>query len=543
MFFDEQASNAIGCIVCTSNRSARMSRPPFGTTTAGRCFLNNKRKRPYAGASRYAARSISAHDASTSCDDGVVEGVFLFHRHGDRTPARRLVPDTYAEHENAFWTKRIPKGASLYDSLSDLFPTDIHFSNNDGKFFDTRRSPYGFLTWKGMDQMRLAGRECALRYSRLGHQAVANESTGNCVHGAAGRELLETWNIQVFSTCYLRTVKSVQCFLHGLLGTDDQRSYEEFQGCDIKAQSLRDEIALEASRERPVDPNDLVGVYVRDRSIDTLNAFDRNPDLMKELVSEVVNTDHFQKHDALAKPLALELCNLLPGLLAPGQKLFGGPSGINWIHAADHFICRRSHGRPYSEFCAGANDDRRIEEALASMHRPVIQHLAWRFRQWYKSAPLLAAIAAPSLREIEGQIRRAIDVGGEHRAPMVVYSCHDVTILSILYGLGAEFLEDDDGNDWKCFWPSYASTLVIELVRTKEAKGDIDDTHFLRIIMNGKPVRLVAMRNKPDKDLGLSDFSAIIDGLENAGGWDVNGRLADDPACSSVKRDMSGWTG
>ena len=74
--------------------------------------------------------------------------------------------------------------------------------------------------------------------------------------------------------------------------------------------------------------------------------------------------------------------------------------------------------------------------------------------------------------------------------------------------------EDDDGNDWKCFWPSYASTLVIELVRTKEAKGDIDDTHFLRIIMNGKPVRLVAMRNKPDKDLGLSDFSAIIDGLE-----------------------------
>lgn len=82
--------------------------------------------------------------------------------------------------------------------------------------------------------MRLAGRECALRYSRLGHQAVANESTGNY-----GRELLETWNIQVFSTCYLRTVKSVQCFLHGLLGTDDQRSYEEFQGCDIKAQSLR----------------------------------------------------------------------------------------------------------------------------------------------------------------------------------------------------------------------------------------------------------------------------------------------------------------
>ena len=41
----------------------------------------------------------------------------------------------------------------------------------------------------------------------------------------------------------------------------------------------------------------------------------------------------------------------------------------------------------------------------------------------------------------------------------------------------------------------------------------------------------------------ISDFSSIIDGLEEAGGWGGEGRLADDPACGQVKRDMSGWTG
>ena len=511
-----------------------MPRPTPLAPAAGRYLFKRKRPRPF---------SSKIQCCDDDDDNGIVEGVFLFHRHGDRAPARRLVPDTFAEQEMRFWEERIPKGASLYDSLSDLFPTDIHFSNNDGKFFDTRRAPSGFLTWKGMEQMRLVGRECALRYSRLGYQATEE---ANNMDSTTGRDFLKHWDIRAFSTCYLRTVKSVQCFLHGLLGKN-QISYEEYQGCDAKAQSLRNEIALEAARERPVDPNDLISVYVRDRSIDTLNAFDRNPDLMRDLVSEVVNQTHFQKYDALAKPLASKLSDLLPGLLAPGQKLFGGPSGINWIHAADHFICRRSHGLPYSKFCSDqTNHDRRIEEALASMHRPVIQHLAWRFRQWYKSPPLLAAIAAPPLREIEGQIRRTIerDVGGR-RAPMVIYSCHDVTILSLLYGLGAEFLEDDDNKDWKSFWPSYASTLVIELVRVKEGKGDIDDTHKLRILMNGKEVRIVALRNKTEKDqvLRLSDFTAIIDELEETGGWGENGRLADDPACSSVKRDMSGWTG
>ncbi len=529
--------------------------------TVTNCCLRNKR-RP--AISSHEFFSTIHHDSQTSSNrissrndlnEGTIEGVFLFHRHGDRTPARRLVADAYAIEETLFWKTKIPPGPSLYDSLSELYPTDIHFSNNDGSFFDTRREPYGFLTWRGMEQMRLVGHRCGVRYARYGHQAsmvganVEDSATDEAINarGTIGRNFLRYWNIEAYSTCYLRTVKSVQCFLHGLLGDDDQRSYEEYIGCEHKQQTLREIIADEARRERPTRPDDLVSVdvRVRDRATDTLNAFDRNPDLMKSLVTEVVETDHFQKYDReYGSALAKQLCDLLPGLLAPGQRrLFGGPSGINWIHACDHYICRLSHGLNYARF-SDMEHDTKVEAALRKLFKPTITHLAWRFRQWYKSPPLLAAIAAPPLREIEGQIRNAVEMDADDRRPFVVYSCHDVTILSLLYGLGADFLEDDDGEGWK-FWPSYATTLVIELVRVKKGKGDPDDTHVLRLVLNDEPVSVVALRDKPDKDkvLRISDFAGIIDRLEEAGGWGPNGRLADDPACASVARDMSGWTG
>jgi len=500
-------------------------------------------------------RNADLNNSNSNDGIGTIEGVFLFHRHGDRTPARRLVADTYAIEETLYWQTKVPPGSSLYDSLSQLYPTDIHLSNNDGSFFDTRREPYGFLTWRGMEQMRLVGHRCAVRYATYGHQASktvdANASTDDDgaieTRKTIGRSFLRYWNIEAYSTCYLRTVKSVQCFLHGLLGDDDQRSYEDYIGCENKQRTLRETIAEEAKRERPTSRpgEDLVGVEVRDRTIDTLNAFDRNPDLMKSLVTEVVDTDHFQKYDdQYGSSLARQLCDLLPGLLAPNQRrLFGGPSGINWIHAADHYVCRLSHGLNYARF-SDMEHDGKVEAALRKLFRPTITHLAWRFRQWYKSPPLLAAIAAPPLREIEGQIRNAVEMDADDRRPFVVYSCHDVTILSLLYGLGADFLEDDNGEGWK-FWPSYATTLVIELVRVKEGKGDPDDTHVLRLVLNDEPVSVVALRDKADKDqvLRISDFAAIIDRLEEAGGWGPNGRLADDPACASVTRDMSGWTG
>mmetsp|Transcript_13227 Transcript_13227/g.20156 ORF Transcript_13227/g.20156 Transcript_13227/m.20156 type:complete len:146 (+) Transcript_13227:726-1163(+) len=122
-------------------------------------------------------------------------------------------------------------------------------------------------------------------------------------------------------------------------------------------------------------------IRVRERATDNLNAFDRNPKLIETLVTEVASTEHFLKNDAKACNLAARLANFLPGLVRPGRKTFGGPSGINWVEATDHFVCRSSHGVRFSRFSEFENDDS-AEKLLEAMEYRTILHLAWRFRQW-----------------------------------------------------------------------------------------------------------------------------------------------------------------
>jgi hypothetical protein len=77
---------------------------------------------------------------------------------------------------------------------------------------------------------------------------------------------------------------------------------------------------------------------------------------------------------------------------------------------------------------------------------------------------------------------------GELRLDFSEHSCHDVTLLSLLYGIGTEFvaIEDefqqigaptrrkDNGEErWK-YWPEHATTL------------NEDNEYFVRILLNGK---------------------------------------------------------
>ena len=77
-------------------------------------------------------------------------------------------------------------------------------------------------------------------------------------------------------------------------------------------------------------------------------------------------------------------------------------------------------------------------------------------------------IAAPPLREIADQILKTPELSSRERRPLVIYSCHDITILGLLYGVGADFLavdETDHGDsagNWR-WWPPYASNLVFEV--------------------------------------------------------------------------------
>jgi len=230
---------------------------------------------------------------------------------------------------------------------------------------------------------------------------------------------------------------------------------------------------------------------------------------------------------------------------------------------------------------------------MADMANPVCSHLAWRFREWYRSPRLLAAVAVPPFREMLGRmVEAATDGGGGkvedgNRRPFVLYSCHDVTLIALLYAIGADFLvsgEDDGGagmqeaeaysgmdssghvssrnrNDdvgttisstarqpksWR-WWPAYSSTIAFELVRLED-----EEQHVIRVILNGDVVRTIPRMSVEDEGLlkeqslssrqifgemredddgqshnmmNLSDFEQLIRVLEEVGGAGQDGGL------------------
>ena len=66
-----------------------------------------------------------------------------------------------------------------------------------------------------MDQMKQSGRNFAARYNTYGHCTVDGNTKEECDDNL---DFLDSWDVKAYSTSYLRTVKSLQCFLDGLLG-------------------------------------------------------------------------------------------------------------------------------------------------------------------------------------------------------------------------------------------------------------------------------------------------------------------------------------
>lgn len=302
-----------------------------------------------------------------------MEGVWIFCRHGDRTPCRSLSASHKEAEEAAFWTSRLPypDAVTVFKLLSETYRPMIHPSNNDGKFFDVERKPFGFLTEHGMQQMRTNGRRFFNRYEQYGFhlEDISDSSDDN--------GFLQSWDVRAYSTNYLRTVLSVQCFLDGLLGTDrydPQKAKGRLSSMSDPGEAIDHNLVPTETAEAKVT------VKVRDRAKDTLNAFDRHPDLMKSLVGDVISSPYFQEHDANAAPLAARLANFLPGLGLKSRNTFGGPSGINWIDATDHFVCRSAHNVKFSRF-SDHEHDVGVEQTLSAMAHQTLAHLSWRFRQ------------------------------------------------------------------------------------------------------------------------------------------------------------------
>lgn len=435
-------------------------------------------------------------------NDGIIEGVWMFTRHGDRTPSRPLMPNHKRQEESAYWVSRLPAPSSwaVFCHFSAYFPVEGNQS-----FLELKRNPYGFLTEKGVQQLNEHGKRFRARYLKHGLHDYE-----------LGGSFEDIWDVQAYSTNYLRTVLSVQSFLSGIFDvpqscqtrrTDPNLYLEHWPASEMDCTG-------NAGSDLVSNISPLTSVVIRDVQQDPLNAFDRNPDLMDRLSTEVMSSETFRCHDGKAAPLAARLASMLPGLVKNRSSDYAvkSPSGINWVEAADHFVCRDAHQVPLAKF-SDLEEDERMEETLKAMSHPTLAHLSWRFRQWYQNQALLAAVAAPPLREILGQIETtaANSTNSYGLRPLVVYSCHDITILGILYAIKAKILEDDER-----FWPPYGSHLAFELVKRKNC------TRAIRILLNGRSLRSLHVEAEPSKDdegtLSLVAAERIVSSLELAGG-------------------------
>jgi len=144
-------------------------------------------------------------------NDGIVEGVWMFCRHGDRVPGRCLSPAHRAKEEAAFWMTRLPypDSEAAFEAFSKRFPLDVPIGTNQGSFLDVKRNPFGFLTQSGLEQLRENGRRFFNRYSQHGHHLPDQKEW----RGERAQDFMCAWDISVYSTNYLRTVMSVQSFL------------------------------------------------------------------------------------------------------------------------------------------------------------------------------------------------------------------------------------------------------------------------------------------------------------------------------------------
>lgn len=430
------------------------------------------------------SKNVPARISSRSLHSEVI-GVWIFHRHGDRTPSHPLVAGQFMDQEIEFWTTKIPSAdRTHFDLLSQRFPASIHELNNGGKFLDadSGRFPYGFLSWKGMNQLHKLGLDLSQKYT--------NDKDS----------FRDSWNINVFSTNYLRTVKSVQCLLDGLLhGYENHGDYETRHAESFGGGS---------------DNSNQITINVRQPLDETLNAFDTKPDEIRPIIKNIMESTEFREHDGKATSLAARLTSYIPGLM---NYKGSGPSGINWVFAADHFVCRDSHGLKFTAF-SELQDKPEEETVLQALYTATVSHLASRFQFWYQGATL-EYMAKPALNEVYSSMMDTIEQDGTGLKPFTIFSCHDVTILALLYGLKAKFtladeiltsigIEHGPTEKDRRYWPEYASHLIFELekVYCSESKSE---NFRINILLNGSHVETYTTL-KENRSMDISEFHNIL---------------------------------
>lgn len=97
-------------------------------------------------------------------------------------------------------------------------------------------------------------------------------------------------------------------------------------------------------------------------------------------------------------------------------------------------------------------------------------------------------MAGPALHEVLMELKTAVknkdSLSSKTKKPFRIYSCHDVTILALIYAIEGIHLDST-----KSFlpWPTYATCFTLELVRTAE-NDESEPRYSLRAFINKAPI-------------------------------------------------------
>uniref|UniRef100_A0AAV1VMD1 Acid phosphatase n=1 Tax=Peronospora matthiolae TaxID=2874970 RepID=A0AAV1VMD1_9STRA len=262
-----------------------------------------------------------------------------------------------------------------------------------------------------------------------------------CVDEELQLDAVTTEQLQVYSSAYTRTQLSVQALLDGMLSDHCQ--------------------SIPSVRVLPPEE-------------DIINTYAIFPEI-KKLKADLERDDaQFAAREHEMAPIKYELMRLFPAVHS-GQVPF------NWLNAADYFVCRHAHQAPYIPG--------------TELHADVTErHLEFRFHQFYSHRPILKLVAGRLMHNVLLEMQKAL---WDHRESktIVVYSGHDVSLLSVLRTLDADVANNSE------YWPEYSSTLALELLENDRGK------FFTRARLNGD---ILAMREAPDGLCSTDRFRDVV---------------------------------
>uniref|UniRef100_K3W775 Histidine acid phosphatase n=1 Tax=Globisporangium ultimum (strain ATCC 200006 / CBS 805.95 / DAOM BR144) TaxID=431595 RepID=K3W775_GLOUD len=231
-----------------------------------------------------------------------------------------------------------------------------------------------------------------------------------CVDEALSMDSLTDRDVHIFSNSYTRTQLSVQALLRGLLHGKPRIT----------------------PRVHVLPPDhDMINTYAAFPEIATLKA-----------ALEHENEEFaFREHEMA--PRKAELTRALP-MFASGSQPF------TWMAAADYFVCRDAHGVsmiPGTEAHCDAS----------------VLHLSFRFHQFYSHPRVLQLVAGRLMQHVLLEIQK-VTTNDPAMKKLVIYSGHDISILSVLHAINATLADDDK------WWPEYASAVALELLEDDDGR-------------------------------------------------------------------------